>query len=188
AGAPDERPGARRARLALQRRAADFRVLAQVVESAPEARGRRLHAPFLDNQVVRACRLVPDRARIQPGARQLILRAVLAGAGVPSVPDGLPASGPAPHDAYPSAETMRAGLRRAASSLDRFLATSLLGRWGVIDVAATRAALSAATVPDSPGPMDGLPELIATELWLRRLHSRRGSCWVGQLGTAPQLH
>jgi hypothetical protein len=82
---------------------------------------------------------------------------------------------------------MRAGLRRAASSLDRFLATSLLGRWGVIDVAATRAALSAATAADSPGPMDGLPELIATELWLRRLHSRRGSCWVGQLGTAPQL-
>ncbi|MEY9876975.1 hypothetical protein ABH931_006488 [Streptacidiphilus sp. MAP12-33] len=188
AGAPDERPGARRARLALQRRAADFRVLAQVVESAPEARGRRLHAPFLDNQVVRACRLVPDRARIQPGARQLILRAVLAGAGVDSVPDGLPASGPAPHDAYPSTETMRAGLRRSATSLDRLLATSLLGRWGVIDVPLTRASLAAATATDAPGPVDGLPELIATELWLRRLHSRRGSCWIAPASTAAQLH
>nr|WP_268874058.1 asparagine synthase-related protein [Streptacidiphilus melanogenes] len=178
AGAPDERPGARRARLALQRRAADFRVLAQVVESAPDARGRRLHAPFLDNQVVRACRLVPDHARIQPGARQGILRAVLAGAGVAALPDDLATSAAAPHDASPSTATMRAGLRRAAPALDRLLASSLLGRWGVIDVPHARRALAAATSETAPGPLDGLPELIATELWVRRLHSRRGSCWT----------
>ncbi|WP_052441349.1 asparagine synthase-related protein [Streptacidiphilus anmyonensis] len=177
AGAPDERPGARRARLALQRRAADFRVLAQVVESAPDARGRRLHAPFLDNQVVRACRQVPDRARIQPGARQGILRAVLAGAGVTTFLDDLATTGPAPHDASPSTATMRAGLRRSGPALDHLLATSLLGRWGVIDVPHARKALAAATSETTPGPLDGLPELIATELWVRRLHSRRGSCW-----------
>ncbi|RAG80441.1 hypothetical protein DN069_38145 [Streptacidiphilus pinicola] len=178
AGAPDERPGARRARLALQRRAADFRVLAQVVESAPEARGRRLHAPFLDNQVVRACRLVPDRARIQPGARQVILRAVLAGAGITGLPDDLAAQAQTGHDAPPSTETMRAGLRRAAPALDRLLSGSLLGRWGIIDIEQAREALVAATAERDPGPLDGLPELVATELWLRRLHSRRGSCWI----------
>jgi hypothetical protein len=177
AGAPDERPGARRARLALQRRAAEFRVLAQVVESAPEARGRRLHAPFLDNQVVRACRLVPDHARIQPGARQVILRAVLAGAGITGLPDDLGSPGPG-HDASPSTETMLAGLRRAAPALDRLLATSLLGRWGVIEIPQAREALAAAISETDPGPLDGLPELIASELWLRRLHSRRGSCWI----------
>ena len=153
-------------------------MLAQVVESAPEARGRRLHAPFLDNQVVRACRLVPDRARIQPGARQVILRAVLAGAGITGLPDDLAAQAQSGHDAPPSTETMRAGLRRAAPALDRLLSGSLLGRWGVIDIEAARQALVAATAEWDPGPLDGLPELVATELWLRRLHSRRGSCWI----------
>lgn len=28
-------------------------------------------------------------------------------------------------------------------------------------------------------PLDGLADLVSTELWLRRLLSRRGSCWTG---------
>jgi hypothetical protein len=28
-------------------------------------------------------------------------------------------------------------------------------------------------------PLDGLAELVAAEVWLRRLLSRRGSCWTG---------
>ncbi|MBF9068471.1 asparagine synthase [Streptacidiphilus sp. NEAU-YB345] len=176
AGAPDERPGARRARLALQRRAAEFRVLAQVVESAPDARGQRLHAPFLDNQVVRACRQVPDRARIQPGARHGILRAVLAGAGVQEVPDGW--GNGLPPDPYAAADSVRAGLRRSADALDRLFAASLLGDWGLIDAEGVRAALRAAA-SDAPVPLDGLADVVAMELWLRRLRARRGSCWTG---------
>ncbi|MEY9847691.1 hypothetical protein ABH940_004786 [Streptacidiphilus sp. BW17] len=176
AGAPDERPGARRARLALQRRAAEFRVLAQVVESAPDARGQRLHAPFLDNQVVRACRQVPDRARIQPGARHGILRAVLAGAGVQEVPDGW--GNGLPPDPYAAADSVRAGLRRSADALDRLFAASLLGDWGLIDAEGVRAALRAAA-SDAPAPLDGLADVVAMELWLRRLRARRGSCWTG---------
>ncbi|WP_063774084.1 asparagine synthase-related protein [Streptacidiphilus rugosus] len=176
AGAPDERPGARRARHALQRRAADFRVLAQVVESAPDAHGQRLHAPFLDNQVVRACRLVPDRARIQPGARHGILRAVLAGAGVREIPEGWGTT--AAPDPYAAAESVRAGLRQSAEALDRLFAAPLLGDWGLVDAPRVREALRAAAA-DEPAPLDGLADVVAMELWLRRLHARRGSCWTG---------
>ena len=46
-----QRPGEARARAALARHAADHRIF----EQAAEIRSQRLHAPFLDNQVVRAC-------------------------------------------------------------------------------------------------------------------------------------
>ncbi|GAA3500090.1 hypothetical protein GCM10019016_071950 [Streptomyces prasinosporus] len=74
---PGQRPGDFRARAALARHAADLRVL----EQAAEIRFQRLHAPFLDNQVVRACRALPEALRVQPGARASILRSVLEGAG-----------------------------------------------------------------------------------------------------------
>ncbi|MEV4437811.1 asparagine synthase-related protein, partial [Streptomyces sp. NPDC049577] len=61
-----QRPGERRAAAALARHAADHRVF----EQAAEIRSQRLHAPFLDNQVVRACRALPAALRVQPGARQ----------------------------------------------------------------------------------------------------------------------
>ncbi|MGW7307861.1 hypothetical protein ACWGI1_20055, partial [Streptomyces sp. NPDC054835] len=34
-------------------------------------------------------------------------------------------------------------------------------------------------------PLDGLADLVSTELWLRRLLARRGSCWTG---TAAPRH
>ncbi|WP_026085059.1 asparagine synthase-related protein, partial [Streptomyces viridosporus] len=70
---PGQRPGDFRARAALARYAADLRVL----EQAAEIRSQRLHAPFLDNQVVRACRALPEALRVRPGARASILRSVL---------------------------------------------------------------------------------------------------------------
>ncbi len=39
---------------------------------------------------------------------------------------------------------------------------------------AVRAAADGAAVP-----LDGLGELVSTEIWLRRLLARRGSCWTG---------
>ncbi|MFC1418534.1 asparagine synthase-related protein [Streptacidiphilus cavernicola] len=169
--APDERPGERRARLALQRQAAEFRVLAQVAED-----GQRLHAPFLDNQVVRACGLVPASARIQPGSRHAILRAVLAGAGVTALPAGWGAS--APPDPYTAVATVRAGLRHALPALDRMFAAPLLADLGLLDARVFRRALHAAA-GDRPVPLDGLAAVVSTELWLRRLHARQGSCWTG---------
>ncbi|MDX6353633.1 MAG: hypothetical protein QOF98_536, partial [Streptomyces sp.] len=85
---PLERPGERRARAALTRHAADYRVL----EQAAAVPSQRLHAPFLDNQVVRACRALPGALRVRPGARADVLRDVLEGAGVRDLPPGWGAS------------------------------------------------------------------------------------------------
>src|SRR5690606_11412863 len=69
ASAASGRPGQRRARAALTRYAADHRVFEQAVE----VRHQRLHAPFYDNQVVRACQALPETLRVQPGARAEVL-------------------------------------------------------------------------------------------------------------------
>ena len=171
--APDERPGARRARMAMHRHAAEFRVLTQIVE---EAHGQRLHAPFLDNQVVRACRLVPDSARVQPGARHEILRTVLTGAGVTDLPEGW--GNGVPPDPYAAVESVRAGLRRSAGALDRLFAAPLLAERGLLEPDVFRAALHRACAGE-PVPLDGMADIVATELWLRRLQARQGSCWTG---------
>ncbi|MBI0380792.1 asparagine synthase, partial [Streptomyces albiflaviniger] len=96
------RPGERRADAALARYAADHRVF----EQAAEIRSQRLHAPFLDNQVVRACRALPEALRVQPGARAAVLRSVLAGAGIRELPPGWGATSHAAHTA-----AVRTGMR-----------------------------------------------------------------------------
>ncbi|MBX7555029.1 asparagine synthase-related protein [Streptomyces sp. NPDC004232] len=163
------RPGEHRARAALARGAADLRVL----EQAAEIRSQRLHAPFLDNQVVRACRALPEALRVQPGARASILRTVLEGAGVTDLPPGWGA----PSHASSAAAT-RAGLRMAADPLLDLFATPLLADAGLVEARVVREALQSAAA-GAALPLDGLADLISLELWLRRLLSRRGTCWTG---------
>ncbi|MBL1094874.1 MULTISPECIES: asparagine synthase-related protein [Streptomyces] len=163
------RPGERRARAALARQAADHRVF----EQAAEVRSQRLHAPFLDNQVVLACRALPDTLRVQPGARAAVLRSVLAGAGVRDLPPGWGATSHVTH-----AAAVRAGLRGAVGDLVQLFDAPLLADAGLIEARVVRTALRAAA-EGAALPLDGLAELVATELWLRRLVSRRGSCWTG---------
>ncbi|MEV5878801.1 asparagine synthase-related protein [Streptomyces sp. NPDC052101] len=164
-----QRPGDYRARAALARHAADLRVL----EQAAEIRSQRLHAPFLDNQVVRACRALPEALRVQPGARSSILRTVLEGAGVTDLPPGWGAPSHAS-----SAAAARAGLRVSADPLLDLFSTPLLADAGLVEARVIREALSAAAAGD-PVPLDGLADLISLELWLHRLLSRRGTCWTG---------
>ncbi|MGH3312273.1 MAG: asparagine synthase-related protein, partial [Streptomyces sp.] len=164
-----ERPGERRARAALARQAADHRVL----EQAAEIRNQRLHAPFYDNQVVRACRDLPEALRVKPGARASILRAVLAGAGVHDLPTGWGAPSHASQ-----AASVRAGLRAAAGDLIQLFDAPLLADAGLVEARVVRKAIRAAAEGE-PLPLDGLADLVSTELWLRRLISRRGSCWTG---------
>ncbi|MBJ6639321.1 asparagine synthase [Streptomyces sp. DHE7-1] len=164
-----QRPGDYRARAALARHAADLRVL----EQAAEVRSQRLHAPFLDNQVVRACRALPEALRVQPGARASVLRRVLEGAGVTDLPPGWGA----PSQASSAAAT-RAGLRLAADDLMDLFATPLLADAGLVEARVIRKAVRAAATGE-PLPLDGLADLTALELWLRRLLSRRGTCWTG---------
>ncbi|MFJ8932003.1 MULTISPECIES: asparagine synthase-related protein [unclassified Streptomyces] len=166
---PGQRPGEFRARASLARHAADLRIL----EQAAEVRFQRLHAPFLDNQVVRACRALPEALRVQPGARADILRRVLEGAGVSELPPGWGA----PSHASSSAAT-RAGLRLSADHLIGLFDTPLLAQTGLIEARVVRKALRAAA-DGEPLPLDGLADLVALELWLRRLLSRRGTCWTG---------
>ncbi|MEU8029211.1 asparagine synthase-related protein [Streptomyces sp. NPDC049099] len=164
-----QRPGDYRARAALARYAADLRVL----EQAAEIRSQRLHAPFLDNQVVRACRALPEALRVQPGARAAVLRTVLEGAGVTDLPPGWGAPSHAS-----SAAAARAGLRVAADPLLDLFSTPLLADAGLVEAHVIRKALHAAAAGD-PLPLDGLADLISLELWLHRLLSRRGTCWTG---------
>ncbi|MFC8261087.1 asparagine synthase-related protein [Streptomyces sp. NPDC057291] len=164
-----QRPGEARARAALARHAADHRIL----EQAAEIRSQRLHAPFLDNQVVRAARALPESLRVQPGARAAILRRVLAGAGIHE----LPAGWGTPSQATSTAVS-RTGLRTALPDLIALFDAPLLADAGLIEARVVRKALRAASEGE-PLPLDGLADLAATELWLRRLVSRRGTCWTG---------
>ncbi|MFG3253635.1 asparagine synthase-related protein [Streptomyces sp. NPDC048172] len=164
-----ERPGERRARAALARRAADHRVF----EQAAEIRNQRLHAPFYDNQVVRASRALPEALRVRPGARASVLRAALAGAGVHDLPGGWGAPSHAVHTA-----SVRAGLRVAADDLIQLFSAPLLADAGLIEARTVRKALRAAA-EGKPLPLDGLADLVSMELWLGRLLARRGTCWTG---------
>ncbi|RKN39439.1 asparagine synthase-related protein [Streptomyces hoynatensis] len=164
------RPGALRARAALARHAADHRVF----EQAAEVRHQRLHAPFYDNQVVRACQVLPETLRVQPGARADVLRAVLEGAGVRSLPPGWGATTYATHG-----EAVRTGLRRHIGELVDLFDAPLLADAGLIEARVVRKALRAAS-EGALLPLDGLAELVSTEVWLRRLLTRRGSCWTAE--------
>ncbi|WP_367140776.1 MULTISPECIES: asparagine synthase-related protein [Streptomyces] len=164
-----QRPGERRAAAALARHAADHRIL----EQAAEVRSQRLHAPFLDNEVVRACRSLPEALRVQPGARAAVLRAVLAGAGVRDLPPGWGATSHAAH-----AAAVRAGLRASAGPLLELFEAPLLADAGLVEARVVRAALHGAAHGRAL-PLDGLAELVSTEVWLRRLLARRGTCWTG---------
>ncbi|MEV0850602.1 asparagine synthase-related protein [Streptomyces sp. NPDC049954] len=163
------RPGDFRARAALARHAADLRVL----EQAAEVRFQRLHAPFLDNQVVRAARALPEALRVRPGARASILRSVLEGAGVRELPEGWGT----PAAVEPEA-VLRIGLRAHVDQLLGLFDTPLLAEAGIVEARVVRKALRAAA-EGAPLPVDGLTELVSTELWLRRLLERRGTCWTG---------
>ncbi|MFD0315927.1 asparagine synthase-related protein [Streptomyces flavalbus] len=166
---PGQRPGDFQARAALAREAADLRVL----EQAAEIRSQRLHTPFLDNQVVRACRALPEALRVKPGARAAILRTVLEGAGVTDLPSGWGVPSPAP-----AAAAARAGLRLAVEPLMGLFDTPLLAQAGLVEARVVRKALRGA-VQGEPLPLDGLADLVSLELWLHRLLARRGTCWTG---------
>ncbi|MFI1481370.1 asparagine synthase-related protein [Streptomyces sp. NPDC020747] len=166
---PGQRPGDFRARSALARHASDLRIL----EQAAEVRFQRLHAPFLDNQVVRACRALPEALRVQPGARAAILRTVLESAGVADLPPGWGAPSHAS-----STAAARTGLRVAVDDLVALFDTPLLAQAGLVEARVVRKALRAAADGETL-PLEGLADLVSLELWLRRLMERRGTCWTG---------
>ncbi|MGW3416430.1 asparagine synthase-related protein, partial [Streptomyces phaeochromogenes] len=162
---PGQRPGDFRARSALARHASDLRIL----EQAAEVRFQRLHAPFLDNQVVRACRALPEALRVQPGARAAILRTVLEGAGVADLPPGWGAPSHAS-----STAAARTGLRVAVDDLVALFDTPLLAQAGLVEARVVRKALRAAA--DGEGrPGGGRGVRGARGGGVRPLRVRRGA-------------
>lgn len=75
------------------------------------------------------------------------------------------------------------GLRASLGPLLDLFDAPLLADAGLVDARVVRAALRGAASGE-PVSIDGLGEVIATELWLRRLMGRRGSCWTGSEGVS----
>ncbi|WP_244305377.1 hypothetical protein [Kitasatospora cheerisanensis] len=88
-----------------------------------------------------------------------------------------------PHHRRRPPRPAREGLRAAAPALAALLDRPLLGEAGLIDTPAVRKTLAAAADPAQDAPpaaLAALAELLAVELWLRRLTARRpGSAWTG---------
>ncbi|MFF2654829.1 asparagine synthase-related protein [Streptomyces sp. NPDC058045] len=166
---PNGRPGDFRARAALARHAADLRIL----EQAAEIRSQRLHTPYLDNQVVRAARDLPQALRVRPDARAAVLRTVLESTGVTD----LPTDWGTPPNTTPTTAA-HTGLRTSLGNVLTLFDTPLLADAGLIEARTVRKALRAATQGE-PLPLEGLADLVSLELWLRRLLARRGTCWTG---------
>ncbi|MYW44676.1 asparagine synthase, partial [Streptomyces sp. SID161] len=57
----------------------------------------------------------------------------------------------------------------------------LLADAGLVEARVVRKAVRSAAAGE-PLPLDGLADLVSLELWLRRLLSRRGTCWTGTPG------
>ncbi|WP_020670787.1 albusnodin/ikarugamycin family macrolactam cyclase [Amycolatopsis nigrescens] len=115
------------------------------------------HAPFLDNDVVRACLRVPAHRRAEPGGYKPLLGRALAGL-VPA-----PVLARRTKGDY-AAEEYR-GARRNAAGLRALITGSRLAGLGVLEPAAVLASLERG-LAGGRAPFPALNRLIATELWL----------------------
>ncbi len=125
-------------------------------------RGVNHHAPFLDNQVVRACWSVPAAVRTTPEQAKPLLWRAMRDIVPPVV---LNRSDKGDYTAW-----HYRGLRASANTLDDLLASSLLGELDLIDIPALRAELhrARAGLPIRLGAFD---TVLSTELWLRAHHA-----------------
>ncbi|WP_336211018.1 asparagine synthase-related protein [Nonomuraea sp. LPB2021202275-12-8] len=120
--------------------------------------GTRVHAPYLDNAVVRACLAVPPERRAHPAVSKPLLGAAL-------------------HDLVPRAVFARRtkgdysaeeyqGARVSARRLYRLIDGSRLAELGVVEPKAVRESLDRLLV-GAAAPLGGMSMFIATECWLR---------------------
>lgn len=124
--------------------------------------GLRVHAPYMDNDILRACFSIPAHERVNPW----IFKAIL---------------GKALHGLVPDEVTQRRtkgdytrigfqGLRQAAPALEHLLRDSRLADLGIIDPSRVRASLDRSYAGANP-PWASIDGLVAAELWLRSLDS-----------------
>ncbi|MFC7308968.1 albusnodin/ikarugamycin family macrolactam cyclase [Streptomyces monticola] len=121
--------------------------------------GITVHAPFLDNTVVRACMAWPwyRRQNLDGPKRQLVM--ALQGL-VPDVILGRGSKSAYTGSAY-------AGLRRNADTVRGLVEDSWLAKAGVIDPNVARTD-TARLLAGAPGPFAALETLCSTELWIRQ--------------------
>ncbi|MFJ5157015.1 albusnodin/ikarugamycin family macrolactam cyclase [Streptomyces sp. NPDC088353] len=134
-------------------------------------RGIELAAPYLDNEVIRACLAVPADERGAPGQYKPLLEAAFAGSGV--LPD------------YVLARTTKggfnavayAGLRDHAPVLRDLLGpSSRLGALGLVTEAPVTEALARAAA-GQPTAQGALHLVVAAEVWLRQLAAGPERWW-----------
>ncbi|MGH8903011.1 MAG: albusnodin/ikarugamycin family macrolactam cyclase [Egibacteraceae bacterium] len=125
--------------------------------------GVSLHAPYLDNEVVRACLRVPARLRGSPFVAKPLLGAALRGL-VPDLVFARRTKGDYTGEEYQ-------GVRHAIGTLRALLAAPLVAELGLVEPAPVRAALGQALV-GLPVPFAALRRVLAVELWFRRLSDR----------------
>ncbi|MBZ6473097.1 asparagine synthase-related protein [Streptomyces griseocarneus] len=128
------------------------------------AHGVDLAAPFLDDRVIEAALAVRPCERAAPHGRR---KPLLAAAVRDLAPDDV--LGRAPRGHY--GEDVMDGMRRHRRALLELFDGSELGRMGLVDDAAVRAALR--TTPATVGPLLALEPTLACEAWLRTLAAGR---------------
>lgn len=133
--------------------------------------GIDLAAPYLDNEVIRACLAVPAEQRGTPDRYKPLLASAFAGTGV--VPDFVlqrSTKGGFEGVAYP-------GLTEHAAILRDLLgASSQLAGLGLLTPAPVFAMLERAATGQATA-MGALHQLVATEVWLRQLDTLTASWW-----------
>lgn len=115
-------------------------------------------APFLDNDVIRACLRLPTHLRADPPLLKPLLGAALSGA-VPTPVLTRRTKGDYSDEDYQ-------GIRLASTALREVLDTSHLAGFGVIDPDAVAASLDRALM-GLRAPFPALNRLLGVELWLR---------------------
>ncbi|WP_165977071.1 asparagine synthase-related protein [Nonomuraea diastatica] len=127
--------------------------------------GVRVHAPFLDDQVVRACLAVPAPERADPAAAKPLLAEAMRGL-VPGDIFSRRTKGDYSAEEYH-------GARASAGRLHRLIDESRLAALGVVEPGPVRAGLDRVLV-GAPAPLGAMSQFMATERWLR--DHRRGTC------------
>ncbi|MFE3204737.1 asparagine synthase-related protein [Embleya sp. NPDC059237] len=126
--------------------------------------GVDVHAPFLDDRVVRACLAVTPGERVDPAGGKPLLAAALRGTVPPAVLDRR-SKGDYTREEY-------LGARRAEPWLRALWADSALADAGIVEPAAVLRSLARFTAGVAV-PLGAFRQLVATEVWLRARREER---------------
>lgn len=123
-------------------------------------RGIRIHTPYMDNDVLRACFSIPAHERMSPWEFKSFLRQGVEGL-VPSVVTQRNTKGVYTHYGYQ-------GMRASAPIINGLLHNSILADLGVIEPSIVQESIEKAYRGEHV-PWASFDGLIASELWLRNL-------------------